>query len=210
MTTVSSTSLQVSWEAPENEGPPITDYDYRYREASESNWTQVTNSTITGTTVTIDMLRPGTFYDVEVRAKNDEGVSDWSIAGFETTAAPGANNPPVFREGASATRSVSASEPAGTNIGDPFTATDVDTDDTLTYSLEGTGCSVVRHQHDKRPASHEVRRYTGSRQHVHGYRGRQRRNGRREDYGHDQCYRHAAEQPAGIRGRHENDSERAG
>ena len=137
VTTVSSTSLQVSWEEPENQGPPITDYDYRYREASESSWTQITNTTITSTTLTIESLRPGTFYDVEVRARNDEGVSDWSIAGFETTAAPGANNPPVFREGASATRSVSASAPAGTNIGDPFTATDADEDDTLTYSLEG-------------------------------------------------------------------------
>ena len=137
VTTRSSTSLQVSWEEPENQGPPITDYDYRYREASESSWTQITNTTITSTTLTIESLRPGTFYDVEVRARNDEGVSAWSIAGFETTAAPGANNPPVFREGASATRSVSASAPAGTNIGDPFTATDADADDTLTYSLEG-------------------------------------------------------------------------
>lgn len=138
VTTVSSTSLQVSWEAPDNQGPPINDYDYRYREASEQSWNQVTNTTITATTVTIESLKPGTFYDVEVRARNDEGVSDWSIAGFQTTAAPGANNPPVFTEGASATRSVSASEAAGTNIGDPLTATDVDTDDTLTYSLEGT------------------------------------------------------------------------
>ena len=141
VTTVSSTSLQVSWEEPENQGPPITDYDYRYREASESSWTQITNTTIRSTTLTIESLRPGTFYDVEVRARNDEGVSDWSIAGFETTAAPGANNPPVFREGASATRSVSASAPAGTNIGDPFTATDADEDDTLTYSLEGQGAA---------------------------------------------------------------------
>ena len=138
VTTVSSTSLQVSWEAPENQGPPITDYDYRYREASEASWTQITNTTITTTTVTIESLMPGTFYDVEVRARNDEGVSDWSIAGFETTAAPGANSPPVFTEGASATRSVSASAAAGANIGEPFTATDVDTDDRLTYSLEGT------------------------------------------------------------------------
>ncbi len=137
VTTVSSTSLQVSWEAPDNQGPPITDYDYRYREASESDWTQITNTTITGTTVTIESLRPGTFYDVEVRARNDEGVSDWSIAGFQTTAAPGANNPPVFTEGARATRTVSAAAPAGTLIGEPFKATDADSDDTLTFSLEG-------------------------------------------------------------------------
>ena len=26
--------MQVSWDAPDNTGPPITDYDYRYRDAS--------------------------------------------------------------------------------------------------------------------------------------------------------------------------------
>ena len=31
VTALSSTSLQVSWDAPANTGPPITDYDYRYR-----------------------------------------------------------------------------------------------------------------------------------------------------------------------------------
>ena len=137
VTTRSTTSLAVSWEAPENSGPPITDYDYRYREASETSWTQVTGTTITETTVTIESLRPGVFYDVEVRARNDEGVSDWSIAGFETTAAPGANSPPVFREGATAARTVSASARAGASVGDPLTATDQDSGDTITYSLEG-------------------------------------------------------------------------
>ena len=29
---ISSTRLQVSWEEPDNTGPPISDYDYRYRE----------------------------------------------------------------------------------------------------------------------------------------------------------------------------------
>ena len=33
VTALSSTSLQVSWEEPDNTGPPITDYDYRYRES---------------------------------------------------------------------------------------------------------------------------------------------------------------------------------
>ena len=78
-----------------------------------------------------------TSYDVEVRAKNAEGTSDWSNPGIGSTNAPGANNPPVFTEGTSATRSVSASAPAGTLIGAPVTATDADSGDTLTYSLEG-------------------------------------------------------------------------
>ena len=137
VTAISSTSLQVNWDAPENTGPPITDYDYRYRAVADSDWTEVTNTTITGTTVTIEGLTPSTSYDVEVRAKNAEGMSEWSDSEIGTTNAPGANNPPVFTDGASATRSVSAGAAAGAPIGDPIAATDADTGDTLTYSLEG-------------------------------------------------------------------------
>ena len=132
----SSTSLAVSWDAPENTGPPITDYDYRYRETSRS-WTEVTNTTITATMVTIPRLTASTSYDVEVRATNAEGTSGWSNSGFGRTNAPGANNPPVFREGASATRSVSANAAANSPIGLPVTATDSDPGTTLNYTLEG-------------------------------------------------------------------------
>ena len=137
VTAASSTSLQVTWDAPENTGPPITDYDYRHREPPGA-WTEVTNTTITVTTVTISGLAASTSYDVEVRATNAEGTSDWSNSGYGLTAAAGANSPPVFTEGTSATRSVSASASAGTSIGQPVTATDADSGDTLTYTLEGT------------------------------------------------------------------------
>ena len=137
VTAVSSTSVQVSWEEPENTGPPINDYDYQYRAVTDSEWTEVTNTTITGTTVPIEGLTPSTSYDVEVRAKNAEGTSEWSNPGNGATNAAGANNPPVFTEGASAARSVSANAATGTPIGDPVTATDADPGDTLTYSLEG-------------------------------------------------------------------------
>ena len=141
VTPVSSTRLQVSWEAPDNTGPPITDYDYRYREPSGS-WTEVINTPITGTTVTIEGLAASTSYDVEVRATNAEGTSDWSNPGIGATNAPGANNPPVFPEGTSAERSVSATASAGTLIGAPVTATDADSGDTLTYSLEGRDAAL--------------------------------------------------------------------
>ena len=137
VTAVSSTGLQVSWDEPDNIGPSITDYDYRYMSSTDSSWTEITNTTITATSVTIQGLTPSTSYDVEVRAKNSEGTSEWSSPGIGSTNAPGANNPPVFSEGASATRSVSASAPTGTSIGLPVAATDADSNDTLTYSLEG-------------------------------------------------------------------------
>ncbi len=137
VTAVSSTSLQVRWDAPANTGPPITDYDYRYMSTTDTEWTEVTNTTISGTTVTVEELTPSTSYDVEVLAKNAEGSSGWSNPGNGATNAPGANNPPVFTEGTSATRSVSATSPSGTNIGEPVAATDADAGDTITYSLEG-------------------------------------------------------------------------
>ena len=137
VTEASSSSLQVTWDAPENTGPSITDYDYRYKALSDSLWTEVTNTTIRVTTVTISRLTASTFYDVEVRATNAEGTSEWSNPGIGSTAAPGANSPPVFSEGTSAERSVSASASAGTSIEQPVRATDADSGDTLTYSLEG-------------------------------------------------------------------------
>ena len=156
VTGVSSTSVQVSWDAPENTGPPITDYDYRYRDSSGA-WMEVTDTTIRDTTVTIGGLAPNTFYDVEVRATNAEGTSEWSNSGNGSTNAPGANNPPVFDEGSSATRSVSASATPGTNIGEPVTAMDADSDDTVTYSLEGRDASLF----DIDTANGQLRTRTG-------------------------------------------------
>ena len=137
VTALSSTSVQVNWEAPENDGPPITDYDYRYRAVADTDWTEVSNTTITGTTATIEGLTPSTSYDVEVRANNAEGKSEWSNPGNGATNAPGANNAPVFTDGTSATRNVSATAPTGTPIGEAVAATDADSGDTLTYSIEG-------------------------------------------------------------------------
>ena len=86
----SATSLSVSWSAPSNAGPAITDYDYRHRTTSpEGSWTEVTGTTITVLSATIGSLAENTSYDVQVRATNDEGTGDWSDSGSGTTdAAP--------------------------------------------------------------------------------------------------------------------------
>ncbi len=129
----SSTSLDVSWDAPENMGPEITDYDYRYKATlGVVNWTEVTNTTITDTAVTIPSLTAETPYDVQVRATNDEGTGDWSDSG---TGATSPNSAPVF-DAERTTRTVSQRAGPDTAIGDPVTATDAN-GDTLTYSLEG-------------------------------------------------------------------------
>ncbi len=86
--TVSSTdphtTLDVGWTAPENTGPPITDYDVQYRVEGASSWTSHTvNGTDTQTT--IDGLEEGTTYEVQVRAGNDEGTGPWSEPGTGLT-----------------------------------------------------------------------------------------------------------------------------
>ena len=74
-------------------------------------------------------------YTLTVAADDGSDIARISVT-INATAAP-PNNPPVFTEGASAARSVSASAPAGTSIGAPLTATDADAGATLAYSLEG-------------------------------------------------------------------------
>ena len=53
-----------------------------------------------------------------------------------------ANNAPEFTEGTSTTRSVAENTASGIHIGTVVSATDADTDDTLTYSLGGTDAAT--------------------------------------------------------------------
>ena len=133
----SSTSVMVSWVSPDNPGPTISDYDYRYKEPTAGNWEEVIDTQISGTTATISSLRADTSYEVQVRARNAEGTSEWSASGTGSTNLPGANSAPVFAEGASATRTVPEDSAAGVNVGSPVSATDPDPGDTLSYALGG-------------------------------------------------------------------------
>ena len=83
----SSTSLLVTWTAPDNTGrPDIEGYALQYRKQGEPGWTPGP-STVTHTQTTIANLEPGTLYEVSVRASNDEGTSDWSTSGEGATLA---------------------------------------------------------------------------------------------------------------------------
>ena len=82
----SANSLTVSWDEPANDGPRITDYDYRYRTSSpQGNWTEVTSTAIRGPSTTVGGLSDNTAYDVQVLATNAEGSSDWSASGMGMT-----------------------------------------------------------------------------------------------------------------------------
>ena len=116
VSSASVTSLNVSWTAPANAGPAITDYDYRYRAGSpQGSWTEVTTTTITALGTTIAALAEDTGYDVQVRATNDEGTSDWSASGSGSTdanASPSFTSPEAFNapENQTAVGTVAASD----------------------------------------------------------------------------------------------------
>ena len=132
----STTSLDVSWTAPANNGKPgVRSYDLRYRAGDSGSWTDGPQD-VTGTSATLTGLTPNTSYQVQVRATNDEGDGDWFDAGTGATGAPD-NSAPEFPD-ATLTREVAENTLADTDIGAPIpAATDVD-GDTLTYSLQGT------------------------------------------------------------------------
>ena len=82
----STTSLSVSWTAPATTGPDIDDYDLRYREGTSGSWSNGPQN-VTATLASIGSLDAGTSYQVQVRATNDEGNSNWSLSGSGSTTA---------------------------------------------------------------------------------------------------------------------------
>ena len=80
VTAEGSDSLKVSWREPENRGPEIVDYEVRYREAGEAGYSDGGHEG-TGLEVRLSGLEEGTAYQVQVRAVNEEGISEWSEPG---------------------------------------------------------------------------------------------------------------------------------
>ena len=126
----SVSSVTVTWAAPANAGPPITDYDYRYRvKTPQGSWTEVTNTTITALGATITGLAEDTEYEVQVRATNDEGTSGWSDPGSAST---DANAAPAFTS--SATFDAAENQTAAGTV----EASDSDAGDSVTgYAIQG-------------------------------------------------------------------------
>ena len=79
--------LTVSWSEPENRGPPITNYDVQYREKGTGRFIDGDHQG-PGLTLTLTDLEPGTDYEVQVRARNEEGTGGWSESGEGMTIAP--------------------------------------------------------------------------------------------------------------------------
>ena len=137
-------SLDVRWDEPAfTGGAAITSYDLRSirtdaTERGDDQWALVENAgTLDGESYThrITDLTNDVSYDVQVRAHNSEGASDWSASASE---APELNLDPAFPASETGVRQVSEAAAHGTRFGDPVTATDPN-NQVLRYSITSAG-----------------------------------------------------------------------
>ena len=84
VTAASAESLDVRWVAPADNGSAIIDYRLQYKMTSSADWTIMT-AAITGTSTKLSGMPAGTSYDVQVRARNSNGMSGWSPTGTGST-----------------------------------------------------------------------------------------------------------------------------
>ena len=76
----STTTATATWTAPRNGGPPILDYDVRFRRSPGDGFTDVGHEG-TATDATLSSTDSGWSFEVQVRASNDEGTGAWSEPG---------------------------------------------------------------------------------------------------------------------------------
>ena len=124
VTTQGTTSLRVTWTAPENVGrPAITGYDVRSKAGVDD-----TPQRVTGTSATLTGLEPDTRYIVDVRAVNADGAGqNWSTPLSGRTAPVlvtfGASSYTATEGGAAATVTVALSEAVGSSTSIPLRPT---------------------------------------------------------------------------------------
>ena len=80
-------SLTVNWSEPDNTGPAISDYDVQYREKGTGGFIDGQHEG-PGLSLRLDDLEPGTVYEVQLRATNDEGTGNWSESEEGMTVTP--------------------------------------------------------------------------------------------------------------------------
>ena len=77
-------SAALSWDAPANTGPAITDYDVQYRGQKDAVWMNILHNSAE-TKATLTGLEGDTVYEFRVRAVNEEGEGAWSDVGTVIT-----------------------------------------------------------------------------------------------------------------------------
>ena len=131
VTVPSSTEISVSWQPRDNAGPPIQDYDLHYKAAGDRDFTDGDHLGLS-TAATLSDLSPSTEYEIQVRAVNGNGPSQWSASESATTSD---NTQPAFNQ-STFQRTLAENTDAGENVGAPLTANDPDRDQ-LAYRLGG-------------------------------------------------------------------------
>ena len=131
---VSSTSLRVSWAAPDMTGK-ADDYDLRYRVAGSGYWEEYlmgygAPGGYTETEINMRRLDSNTSYEIQLRTSNSEGTGPWSAS---ATGRTGVNSPPVI--GGPGTVSITVSENVIPGDIHSFTTTDPDGDRVI-YKVE--------------------------------------------------------------------------
>ena len=135
--------------AGENIGTPVsaTDHDgdtltYSLSGADAASFSIVSTSGQLRTSAALDYETKNT-YSITVFVSDGNGGSDSITVTINVTDVnePSANNPPIFMEGNTATRTIAENAAAGENIGTAVVATDPD-GDVLTYTLGGTDAAA--------------------------------------------------------------------
>ena len=108
----------------------VSPLNHTFTVGTNANWDTPLTVTVTG------VADGDTFDDIAfIRHRTTFDGDDVSWASVQVTVSDG-NRAPYFVEGTDATRSVPETAGAGTNVGDPVEALDLNTSDTLTYELE--------------------------------------------------------------------------
>ena len=84
--TASLTSLELTWNAPEDYGQDIKDYHVRFQIAAQPGWTRASHAIGPRGRTTLTGLRSGTSYEAQVRAVSASGAGPWSPSGTGETA----------------------------------------------------------------------------------------------------------------------------
>ena len=110
--------LTVSWQAPDATGiPAITGYDAEYRKKDTTEVWGADNVVVSGASATITGVTPNTLYEVQVRAKNDEGDGEWSTPGTGRTGITPGSGGGSNNGGGSSRSSSSSSSSSGSGGG---------------------------------------------------------------------------------------------
>jgi len=134
---ITATSVKISWSAPSNGGATISGYDIRY--STSSSMSGAVTKTSSSTSITLTGLTRYTTYYVQVRAKNSVGASSYSGTETVKTArtVPTAPGTPVVGTATSTTLPLTWSAPTD-NGGDTVDSYTVQWSTSETFTASST------------------------------------------------------------------------